>query len=367
MNLFKKIAAGLMAAALLVSVAACHPKDETAMTIGNVKITSALYMCALIQADSEGRTKVDELNNSTGDSTTSSSTSVDYYSQKIDDTPFTDWVKNRAEEVCKEYAAYETKFEEAGLSLDEDTQEEIDTYSDMYWNQYGLSVAYGENGVSYETYKKFFTYQYKAQKYFMSVYGPEGTDPVPDEEIKASFLENYVAVEPLTGSYSTTDSSGNATALTDEEKTALKEKFEGYAQRLREGESFETIYKEQNPDSNVTSSGSEDGPKNPYINLFGSENTSYASEHFEEVKGMAVGEVKVLEDESSGLTLVVRQNIEDDAYYYDTLKDQVLESLKQDEMEASISEFGNSLPFDKNNFAVNRFNPKKIKYPNAAA
>lgn len=364
MNLLKKIAAGLMAAALLVSVAACHPKDETAMTIGNVKITSALYMCALIQADSEGRNKVDELNNSTGDSTTSSSTSVDYYSQKIDDTAFADWVKNRAEEVCKEYAAYETRFEEAGLSLDEEILEQIDTYSDLYWNQYGYSTIYGENGVGYETYKKFFTYSYKAEKYFMSVYGPEGTDPVPDEEIKASFLENYVAAQALTGSYTTTDSSGSSTALTDEEKTALKEKFEGYAQRLREGESFETIYVEQNS-SPLTAS--EDGAKDPYISILGSENSSNPSDNFEEIKGMSVGEVKVLEDESRGLTLVVRQNIEDDAYYYDNLKDQVLYALKQEEMEASITEFGNSLSFDKNNFAVNRFNPKKIKYPTSAA
>ncbi|MCI8360702.1 MAG: hypothetical protein HFE86_05115 [Clostridiales bacterium] len=364
MNLIKKVAVGLMAAALMVSAAACHPKDETAMTIGNVKITSAFYMCALMQADGEGRSKVDEANSSAGDSAETSSSAVDYYSQKVDDTDFTAWVKNRAEEICKEYAAYETRFEEAGLTLDEETQTMIDTYCDMYWNQYGLSLSYGDNGVGFETYKKYFSSQYKADKYFMSIYGPEGTNPVPEEEIKTFFLENYAAAQTLTKSYTTADSSGNSTTMTDEEKTALKEKFEGYAQRLREGESFETIYVEQNSSPLTATEG---GAKDPYISILGSEDSGSSSDHFAEVKGMAVGEVKVLEDESSGLTLLVCKNIEDDVYYYENLKDQVLYSLKMEEMKQSITEFGNSLSLDKNNFAIDRFKPNKIKYPNAAA
>ena len=370
MNLLKKIATGLLAAAMLVSVAACHPKDETAMTIGDIKITSGLYVCALLMADSEGRDRVTEENEeANGSDSTSSSTSsnIDFYKQKIDDTDFSAWVRNRAEEICKEYALYDTKFAENGLSLDEETLNQVDTYAEYYWNQYGLSQVYEPNGASFQTYKKFFTYQYMTQTYFLSIYGEEGTNPVPAEDIKTSLNENFVAAQTLTGSYTTDSTTGSSTALTDEEKTALKEKFEGYLQRLQAGESFETIYKEQNPDDTTNSSETEDGPKDPYITILGSENTTNASDNFEEVKGMAVDEVKLLEDDSKGLTLVVRKDINDDEYYYNYLKEAVLYILKQDEFEKNVKEAADALPIEKNNFAINQFKPKNIKYPQNTA
>ena len=60
MNTLKRVAALLVVAIMILSLAACHPKDETALSIGDVKITSALYMSALMNADGEARTKVDE-------------------------------------------------------------------------------------------------------------------------------------------------------------------------------------------------------------------------------------------------------------------------------------------------------------------
>lgn len=368
MKLLKRTAVGLLAAAMLVSVAACHPANEVAMTIGDVQITSALYMCALIQADGEARNTVDEAKaaeaEESGDTTTSTTSTTDYYAETVEDTDFSTWVRNRAEEICKEYAAYTMRFDEAGLTLDEDTQSEIDTYADMYWNSYGYSTIYEPNGVSFDTYKTFFTYSYKAEEYFMSVYGEDGTDPVSDDELTTVLTENYVAAETLTGPYTTSDSEGNSTTLTDDEKTELKETFDGYAERLRQGESFETIYNEQNPDADVsTDTEAEDSPADPYIRLYGSEDTSYASDYFEDIKNMAVNDVAVLEDETDGLTLVVRKDVTEDPYYFNTLRDQLLYDARQDEMEASIDEYANSLTMDKNNFAINQFKPNKIVYP----
>ncbi len=368
MKLLKRTAVGLLAAAMLVSAAACHPKDEVAMTIGDVQITSALYMCALIQADGEARNTVDEAKaaeaEAAGDTTTSTTSTTDYYAETVEDTEFSTWVRNRAEEICKDYASYTMKFDEAGLSFDEETQSTIDSAADMYWNSYGYSTIYEPNGVSFDTYKTFFTYSYKAEEYFMSVYGEEGTNPVPDEELMTVLTENYVAAQTLTGPYTTTDSEGNSTTLTDDEKAALKETFEGYAERLRQGESFETIYKEQNPNADAsTDTEAEDAPADPYVRLFGSEDTSYASDHFEDVKNMAVNDVAVLEDETNGLTLVVRKDVTEDPYYFNNLRDQLLYDLKQEEMETTITEYGNSLAMDKNDFAINQFKPKKIVYP----
>ena len=60
MKLFKKLLAMGLCAALVLSMVGCHKKNETALTIDGVKITSALYLSALFECDTEARTKVDE-------------------------------------------------------------------------------------------------------------------------------------------------------------------------------------------------------------------------------------------------------------------------------------------------------------------
>ena len=59
MKALKKLLALTLAIFMILSVAACHPKDEVAITVGDVEITSALYMYALLEADSAARSKVD--------------------------------------------------------------------------------------------------------------------------------------------------------------------------------------------------------------------------------------------------------------------------------------------------------------------
>ena len=199
MNLLKKMTAALLAVLMLASFAACHPKNEVALTVGDVDITSAMYMCFLIQADGEGRDAVDTAN---ADNEEYDADTVDYYAQKVDDTDFSAWVKNRAQEIAVEYATYIKMFNEKGLTLSDDDQSMIDQYVDYYWNNYGYSTLYEANGVSQTTYKEYFSYSYKSKACFMSVYGTSGTDPVPEDEVKNAISANFSAVNTLKLSYS---------------------------------------------------------------------------------------------------------------------------------------------------------------------
>ncbi|HHW46667.1 MAG TPA: hypothetical protein GXX17_07190 [Clostridiales bacterium] len=378
MKILKSLAAYSLIIVLIFSFSACHPKDEVAMTIGDVQITSALYMCALIQADGEARNLIDK-------NAAEGVENIDYFKQKIEGADYTDWVKNRAEEICKEYAAYELKFAEAGLEISEDTQSEIDFYTDYYWNTAGLGKFYEKNGVAFQTYKKFFTYSYKAREYFESIYGKDGTNPVSEEELKSAMDENFVLVNQLYASY--TDTDGND--LSDDAKAEIKQKFESYVTRLNNGESFETIYNEYNatddndenddnnqdgqdasgqPEESTTSNEDEsdntdDTPKPQDKNaiILGDSDTNFASEIFSDVKAMSPGEVKIIEPSSStGIYLIVRKDILSDPYYLDYLNLEILKLLKQTEFENMIKEYANSLQFNKNNYAVNRFKVKKI-------
>ena len=80
MSLIKKLSAIICVLALLMSFTGCHKKDEIAVTVGDVKFTSAYYMCAFVMADTEARQKVSE-NLSEEEQ---SSADVDIYSKKID-------------------------------------------------------------------------------------------------------------------------------------------------------------------------------------------------------------------------------------------------------------------------------------------
>lgn len=53
MKNIKRIIAAVLVSVMALGFTACHKKDETAVTVGKVNFTSAYYMCALINADSE--------------------------------------------------------------------------------------------------------------------------------------------------------------------------------------------------------------------------------------------------------------------------------------------------------------------------
>lgn len=409
MNTIKKVLSLLLVGAMIFSFAACHPKDEVALTIGDVEITSALYMYALINADGEAMTKVDEAkaeekedtssdaatsSDATSSATSSTTEATDYHAEEIDGKSYSDWVKDRAIELCTEFAAYETLCKENDLSLSDDAKEEADYYAQYYWSYYGYQGIYEPNGVSFDTFKKGFTYSYLFNEYFEFVYGEGGEKAVPADEVTKTMSENFVIADVLQAS----------TADLDETKLAeLKGKFDGYMTRLENGEEFEKIYNEYyeikedattdatssatsstddtssastestaSTDSSATSSTEEEEkelePKDPHATLLGSEDTDYANDLYETAKAMAVGEIKLIEDaEAKTISIVIKGDVMADEYWTENLNTPTLSLLKMDEFEKDVEEYAKTLTVKKNSYAVNQFKVKKIDYSNAYA
>jgi uncharacterized lipoprotein YehR (DUF1307 family) len=105
MKTIKRIAALVLVAAMVLSLAACHKKNEIAVTIGDVEFTSAYYMCALISADSEAKSLVYE---GLSDEEKSGYETPDYYSKKVEDKDFVTWVEDKAMSDLEKIAAYKT-------------------------------------------------------------------------------------------------------------------------------------------------------------------------------------------------------------------------------------------------------------------
>jgi len=79
MKKVKKLLSLVLVLIMVLSLTACHKKDEVAITLGEHTITSAVYLTALISAEQEAKNIAYE--NASSNNVTLSS-DEDYYKQK---------------------------------------------------------------------------------------------------------------------------------------------------------------------------------------------------------------------------------------------------------------------------------------------
>ena len=169
MKNIKRIFALALVLVMALTVTACHKKDEIAVKIGDVEFTSAYYMCALINANSEAKMRVqEELSES------ESKDDVDYYSKKIDDKDFVTWVEDTAVDSLKEIAAYKTLCKDNDLEISGEDVANAEAYASYYWSSYGYSLYFEPNGVGQSTYTQYMKDSYYSNLYFEHLYGEGG-------------------------------------------------------------------------------------------------------------------------------------------------------------------------------------------------
>lgn len=369
LNLMKtlaKILSAALAICMILTLCACHGKDETALTIENEKITSALYLNALIDCDSEAKKRVDdqiaaekEKEDANKTEETDTTEETDYYAQTLDGLKFTEYVKSKAIDRCKEFIFYKKLVSDGTIKLDDTKRSEAESYAQSYWAQYGYAYLYEPNGVSFDTYKEAFTYSYYSNEYFNHLYAEGGEKEVPKDDIKNNMLENYVLAHVLTATYEE-----NAT---DAQKAEHKKKLEGYVTRLKAGETFEKIYLEHNniKEEEHKHEETEDGPKVQHANILADKNseTGYANADFDSIYDLKTGETAIIENEDkTAITLYVKLDIASDEYYLKTLTDTILYEMKEKEFQDFVSEKTKDYKVEENSFAINRFKVEKIDY-----
>ncbi len=361
MKSIKKIFAVVLVLCMVLSFAACHEKDEIAVTVGDVEFTSAYYMCALVFADSEAKTKVQE--NLSEDE---SAEDIDYYSKKIDGKKYTDWVKDTALESLKMIAAYKIKCEEAKIDLEDDVKSNAEMYSSYYWSSYGYQSFLEPNGISEATYKKYMLDSYYSNRYFEFVYGKDGEKEIAADKVKEEMYANFEIADMLECSF------------TDKEKTevdSLKKQFNTYYEDLKNGKrTFEAVYNEYNKvektekDESADEDSEELKPLDEFATIIGSKDTDYASDHFETVQKMKKNEVKLVElDDDAGLVILIKKDIKADPYYTENLDIVVRHLIADEEYEKDMKAFAKDLKLEENTYATGQFKVKKIVYPETTA
>jgi len=355
MKTIKKIAALLLVVIMALTVVGCHKKDEIAVTIDGIKFTSAYYMCALVNANMEAKNLVAE---SLTDEE-KQETEIDYFSKKVEDKKFVDWVEDKAIETLKEIAAYKLLCKENKIEPTKDELSTIESNASFLWSSYGYSAYFEPNGVSLNTYTAYTKDAAYSEKYFEFLYGKEGKKAISDEEVNTKISENFQVANVLDASYEE-----NAT---DESKKALKTQLENYAKEIQEGKkTFEQVYAEFNgEEDHHHEETEEDGPKDPHAQILGAEGTNYANTfNYEKVKAMKVGEVKVIDNQSNtGLTLLVKHDLKADPYYTTTLDMNARHLIADKDFEKEISDYTKKLKPEISKYAIGQFKVKNIEEP----
>ena len=401
MKTIKRIIAVILVLALGICLVACHPKDETAVSLGDIKITSAMYSYYLMMADMEAQNRVSE----SGVDMTAKN--FDIYKQEIDGKKYVDFVEELALNNCKKAIAYMKLCKDAGLTLDDVSISNASQTAMYYWYYSGYSSILPLNGINYETFVEINKINYYGDIYFKHLYDKGGDKEIPEADIMSTMEENFVAAYLIQKQY------------TDATLEEIKTKFQGYKERLEKGEDFKTVKEEfekseqpedttsstttssgdasSNTSSNTsstttssdasstvtssdtssnTSSGAtsseDDTPKakDELIQIKGSketEDSGYYFAKFDDLKAMALDEVKLIEDtENKVLYLAIKKDIKADSYYREELLESTLLYLiKGDEFEEMIKTYTLELEVEVNKFAIGQFKVKKINYGTA--
>jgi len=332
MNLFKKILAGVLAAATMVAVSGCSGDTNWVYRNGENEVTAGMYIgygmesCqSLYYNDQIDTTKA--LNN-----------------QTIDDIPVVNWLEIQTQMAAKRYLIVEKLFNEYGLSFTEEEQASIKNTIDYYWNYY-YGVDYEAQGCGYGSFSKMIENTYKQDKLFTYTYSEEGPSPVNADEMRASFDSDYTKMKYFT--ISLMDEEGEA--LSEKDVSLLVKEAEALAKRIEDGESlekvrceyYETEYDEEEDSSIVVALDS----------------TYYTTAVMDTVKELKDGKAGVGQSEKY---LYIVERIATDDEDYDATYPQLLSELKSAEFNNFITEETAALEAELNEKAAKKYAPKKL-------
>lgn len=254
---FKKTACAVLAAVLAFSLCGCD--RGYIMTVDGMDIRNGVYLMLLRSEYSEAKTKYSEETSAAANATssdtsddTTSAESLPITDVKIEGKNGSQWIKDEAMLAVLRHVAVQRKCEEYGIKLTDEELKEITDNISENWdaeNQYlkyiygysTLGEYYESQGISKESVVEVNKVNELQTKLFEYYYG-EGGELAVDQETFTKYLkENYSMVKLYKFTY--TDAVGNALE-SDEDKSAVKEKAQAYADRLNNGESAVDLFYE---------------------------------------------------------------------------------------------------------------------------
>lgn len=252
MSNIKKISAAALCAAIAMSFAGCGnniagPDTSYGAEIDGVKIPAGVFISMQMDAYYDALSYTDPAEETEAETTASSETSASE-TEATTTTPFTDkmiegkevreWINDETTKLMQEYVAVENKFDELGLSFENNEKEKITVYMDSLWEYYGQS--YEEIGISEDSQILIMLNSQKKTAIFDHYYGKGGENEISEADVKNYLNENNARINYI--KMDLKDGEGNL--LKSDGKAEIKEMAEGYIERIKNSEDMNTVGKE---------------------------------------------------------------------------------------------------------------------------
>ncbi len=246
---------------------------------------------------------------------------------------------DRALDCCKRYIASQRFMEDNSISLTTQNKQSVATEVETLWSLY--ASHYKEIGVTKPDITEALTHEYRLKQIVDYHYGPNGLEPIDEDDLKEEFVDLYVGFRAVTAPLTKTNNLGETVPLSESEKEALLNILRAYRTEINEG--TKTI-----DEVNVAYNSSLDiiVTENLEINVVKIGDPMYDENFFNTLLEISHTRAGIIECGNT-LYLVQREKIattdDDEFYLYRT---GLIEELKMGEIEEKINTLAAELDCD---------------------
>lgn len=347
MKLSQKLLAALLSAAMCVGLGACHTGQDTKWVakFGEETVPAGVYLYMLHEnyysvtselTDEEGNQLKNPLK------------------EQVDGVPASQKITEGARKDLNEYLAVEQKAAEMSADASETDKAQIDAMVESYWQYIGDS--YTQNGVSKDSYRLAMLNNAKRTALFNAIYGEDGTDPVPETELRDKFNKDVAKVIMISRELSTDE---DAAAKEEADKTA-RDAMGQYYKELQDGMDMEEVYYQaqresaQDPET-VTK------PEPGQSFTFVIRDTSTLDQKVLDAIFAAENGMPVQAETDTSLYLFVRYDTGENPEDFTSRRETLTRMLREDTFEKQVEEWGSAVTAEFNDKALQRYTPESLK------
>ena len=383
---FKKMSAVALCSAMALSLGACGnniagPDTTYAAVIDGYKVPAGVFIAMQMNSyydaayyteptdESEETTASTEAAETTA-SETEATTTTAFTDKVIEDKPVRDWINDEATKSMQEFVAVENKFDELGLSFEDNEKEKTKVYLDSIWEYYGSN--YEDAGISENSQLLIMLNSTKKNKIFDYYYAEGGQDEISEADIRAYLDENNKRINYI--KMELKDGEGNL--LKSEGKDEIKKMAEDYIERIKGGEDFEAVSKEYSDyydkltadAAESTDDGASDGSadteetESSYTDnetVISKDGTSPSEAVVTKAFESKVGDVFLIEEDEVYYVVTVLDLYADENYYSDN-ESVVRHELKDDEFDKTVDSWTETQNVELNEAAYKRYKIEKF-------
>ena len=383
---FKKMSAVALCSAMALSLGACGnniagPDTTYAAVIDGYKVPAGVFIAMQMNSyydaayyteptdESEETTASTEAAETTA-SETEATTTIAFTDKVIEDKPVRDWINNEATKSMQEFVAVENKFDELGLSFEDNEKEKTKVYLDSIWEYYGSN--YEDAGISENSQLLIMLNSTKKNKIFDYYYAEGGQDEISAADIKAYLDENNKRINYI--KMELKDGEGNL--LKSEGKDEIKKMAEDYIERIKGGEDFEAVSKEYSDyydkfaadaaestdDGAADESADTEETESSYTDnetVISKDGTSPSEAVVTKAFESKVGDVFLVEEDEVYYVVTVLDLYADENYYSDN-ESVVRHQLKDDEFDQTVDSWTETQNVELNEAAYKRYKIEKF-------